>query len=143
MLVGKWFQTCKYILDSQPSVSYPFAITILENINKMDIHHPFMNIYLFPIYSLFFLICPYIYATTSLIMLMSYALIQSYTPLFFSISLIKPYLFITFSLPFYSLSQDLIRYTIFIVPSHFSSFPFFYYILLSSLILLASDPIRL
>ena len=116
---------------------------ILRHKDKNTISVSVMNIYLFLIYSLFSLIYLYISTIAYTIMLMPYTLIQSYTPLFFSISLIKPYLFITFSLPFYSLSQGLIRYTTFIVPSHFSSFSYFHYILLSSLSychLILSDP---
>ena len=92
-----------------------------------------MNVYLFLIYFLFSLIYSYIYATISFVMLMLYAIIQSYVLLSLSVSLIKPYLFIIFPLPFHSLSWGLIRCTILIVPSHFSSFFCFYSIPLSSL----------
>ena len=78
--------------------------------------------YLFIFYFLFSLIYFYIYTTIFFIILILYTITQSYMSLFLSISLIKPYLFITFLLPFYSLFQGLISYIILIVPSHFSLF---------------------
>ena len=98
-------------------------------------------------YSLFIfyfsLFCSYIYATASFFMPMLYTIIQSYASLSLSIFLTKSYLFITFSLPFYSLFQGLIRCTILIVSSHFLSFLSFHYILSSFLFywhLTLSDP---
>ena len=52
-----------------------------------------INIYLILIYSLFFLICSYIYTTISFIMLISYALTQWFYPLMYPLAISLSFLY--------------------------------------------------
>ena len=120
-----------------PNIKRRKSKVILRHKDKNTISVSVMNIYLFLIYSLFSLIYLYISTIAYTIMLMLYALIQSYTPLFFSISLIKPYLFITFhylSIAFPKVWSDIPPLLFLVISHHFLVSIIFYCLLYPTVI---------
>ena len=87
-----------------------------------------MNIYLFPIYFLFFLIYSYTYATIPFVMLMPYVIIQSYAHLSLSVFLIKPYLFSIFLQPFLRFDQIYHLLLFLVISCHSLTSIIFYYL---------------
>ena len=96
-----------------------------------------MNIYLFLIYSYFLLFIPISISSLSLTKLMLYAFILFLYTLSFSISLIKPYLFITFhylSIAFPKVWSDIPPLLFLVISHHFLVSIIFYCLLYPTVI---------